>query len=221
MKLCEQGSPGVARNKTLLKAQKKKLDAAIEKSKRSEAARQQREDADCERQRSLEKMMQKRKITMGLPLFSQQRRYAVTEPMERDGEWFWPVLLIYPEDAACPGLGDQSDYLEDVSEQTTIEDILNWVFQGVNNRPEWDVNRMYTDPGNLEARYRTRWTMKKDEADSDDEEYFCGSSLPLDEIGGWVSVKAKTKLMELMRRADYMTPLFPVLYVVPKQVTLK
>eukprot|EP00177_Eucheuma_denticulatum_P000315 GFKZ01000540.1.p1 GENE.GFKZ01000540.1~~GFKZ01000540.1.p1 ORF type:complete len:378 (+),score=44.68 GFKZ01000540.1:123-1256(+) len=209
------------RDRALFKLQKKNLEKAIEKSHKYEKAKDVRRKEEQLRKQKISQMVEGRGITMGLPLFSQQRRYSTTEPSERDGEWYWPVLLVYPEEVACAGQGDQSDFLEDVSENTSMGDVLRWVF-GVNSSgPEWDVNRFYTSAGDLEVRYRLQWTMELADADSEDEEYFCGSSLPADEIGSWISVASGVRLCELMRRRNYITPLFPVLYVVPKHIELR
>lgn len=209
------------RDRALFKLQAKKLEKTIEKSQKYENAKEMRLLEVKERKQKIRQMVEDRGITMGLPLFSMQRKYSTTEPSERDGEWYWPVLLVYPEEVACGGQSDQSDFLEDVSEQTSMGDILNCVFGGNSPGPEWDMNRMYRSADELEVRYRSQWTMELAYADSEDEEYFCGSSLPADEIGSWISVARGVRLCELMRRRNYITPLFPVLYVVPKHIDLR
>lgn len=157
---------------------------------------------------------------MGLPLFSQQRKYSSSEPVEREGVWYWPVLLVYPEDVACPGNGDQSDFLEEIAETTNMEEIIEWIFGEGVAPPSWDRNRVYRSASGLQMRYRTEWTMKLEDADSDDEDTFCGSTLPHDELGHWIDVNNRTTLGDLLSMKNYITPMFPVLYVVPRGIEL-
>lgn len=205
----------------LFKSKKREIDKAMAKNHKYQSDKEKRLQAEQERTQSIERMLQAKRITMGLPLFSQQRRYSRTGPLEREGEWYWPVLLVYPEEVASPGHGDQSDFLEDVAETTRMGDILEWVFEGGGSAPEWDFHRLYRSAEGLEMRYRERWTVELAEADSEDEEYLYGSTLPADEVGGWISVANDVRLCELMSRSNYITPLFPVLYVIPKHVNLQ
>lgn len=204
----------------LFKSQKREIDRVTDKRCKYQSEKEKRLQAENERKRLIGVMLQGRRITMGLPLFSQQRRYSRTEPFERDGEWYWPVLLVYPEEMTSPGQGDQSDFLEEVAETTRMGEILQWVFEGSTSAPEWDFHRLYQKAEGLEMRYRERWTMELADADSEDEECFYGSTLPADEMGHWISAANDTRLCELMSRRNYTTPLFPVLYVVPKHVNL-
>lgn len=212
----EQGQKDAA----LFGQQKAVIEKAKSKSSKWAEERQTRLQEESDRKRSVQDMIQSKRITMGLPLFGQQRQYATTEPINREGVWYWPVLLVYPEEIASPGLGDQSDFLEDIAETMKMSEILELVFGEGSLAPEWDMNRMYQPSSPLEMRYRTQWTMELSEADSDDEATFCGSSLPADEVGHWMNVGADTTIEDLVRRRNYITPMFPVLYVVPKHVEL-
>lgn len=204
----------------LFKKQKQAIEKSQAQSDEHAKERESRVQAATERRNAFEEMIQSRGITMGLPLFGQQRRYSTTEPVLNDNTWYWPVLLVYPEEVASPGNGDQSDFLEDIAETTTMEDILETVFAEGLPPPQWDRNRMYSSAKRLQMRYRARWTMETVDADSDDEETFCGSELPPDEVGPWIDVSSRTTLQELLRQKTYVTPMFPVLYVVPKEVEL-
>lgn len=222
LQLCGTQDTAQARGDyALFKSQKREIDEAMAKSHKYESEREKRARVEQEQKRLKGAMLQSRGITMGLPLFSQQRRYNQTEPVERNGEWHWPMLLVYPEEVAGAGEGDQSDFLEDVVESTTMGEIVEWVFGEGTCAPEWDVQRLYRSTKGLEVRYRTKWTMKVTDADSEDEEYSCGSTLPVDEMGDWIPVAHNVRLFELMSRRNYITPLFPVLYVVPEHVNLR
>lgn len=103
-------SKGNAGDTRLFQTQRKIIEAKIEKQRRLDDARKLRER---ERQKELDDvsvMMRKRGIECGAPLFAQQRRYAITRPVKEQGEWLWPVLLIYPDEVVECGMGDQSDY---------------------------------------------------------------------------------------------------------------
>ncbi|KAI0567202.1 hypothetical protein FGB62_4g269 [Gracilaria domingensis] len=163
---------------------RKKIEAKIEKLKRQGAERELRERERQKERDTVTIMMKKRCISLGAPLFAQQRRYAVTEPYKEQGEWLWPLLLIYPDEVVECGMGDQSDYLEGVVEQVCMGDLLHQVFD---SGPDWDVNRRYTRVEDLEVRYRREWTRTIDEID-EESEGFCGSCLGKDEVGDWVTV---------------------------------
>lgn len=209
------------RDTALFRQQQSAIEKAMGNSIKYQRERESRLQVEKTRKERVTSMIRSRGITMGLPLFSQQRRYSSLEPVERDSAWYWPVLLIYPEDVACPGNGDQSDFLEDIAETTTMEDILQWIFGEDVPPPAWDMNRAYTSAGGLQMRYRTEWTMKLEDADSDDEESFCGSTIPADELGHWIDVSNATTLRELLGKRNYITPMFPVLYVVPRGIELQ
>lgn len=202
------------------KQQRSVMMKAMEKSNRYQSEKERRLQVERARKENIALMVDERGIAMGLPLFSQQRRYPCTEARERDGVWHWPVLLVYPEEVACPGSGDQSDFLEDVAETTKIEEILEWIFGEDVEAPAWDVNRVYRSANSLQMRYRTEWTLKIEDADSDEEESFCGSTLPEDEIGHWIDASSSSSLKDVLRKRNYIVPLFPVFYVIPRGIEL-
>ncbi|CDF33459.1 unnamed protein product [Chondrus crispus] len=225
---CDEGENVVTANNSaqgrrdvaLFKQQRWVMMKAMEKSNSYQSEKERTLQVERARKEKIALMVDERGITMGLPLFSQQRRYSCTEPRERDGVWHWPVLLVYPEEIARPGGGDQSDFLEDVAETTKIEEILEWIFGEEVEAPSWDVNRVYRSTNSLQMRYRTEWTLKIEDADSDEEESFCGSTLPEDEIGHWMDVSSSSSLKDVLRKRNYIVPLFPVFYVIPREIEL-
>lgn len=210
-------SKGNAGDTHLFQTQRKIVEAKIEKQRRMNEARKSRESERQKERDSVAVMMEKRRIKCGAPLFAQQRRYTTSKAYREQGEWLWPVLLIYPDEVVECEMGDQSDYLEGVSEQVCMDEMIRQVFE---YRPEWDVNRRYASVETLEVRYRRRWTRSIEELDEDSED-FCGSCLGQDEVGDWVSVQGNVTLGEVLERKDYIIPFFPVLYVVPKGVRLR
>lgn len=160
--------------------------------------------------------LSRRSITMGLPLFSQQRSYSQKGPLIVEDSVHWPVLLLYPEEAiGVPGIGDQSDYLEKVSENATLEELLATVFPPGESAP-WDRRGLYKDFRQLEVLFREDWTYTEDEADSDDEEYFVGSMRGPEEVGAWKTIPVSSTLRQALATRGYVVPMFPVLYVVRK-----
>lgn len=204
----------------LFEAKKQEIEEVQDAYNKRQVERDERIQAKNASQEKLSAMLESRQITMGLPLFSQQRQYPIVNPVEKDEAWFWPVLLIYPEEVACPGHGDQSDYLEEVSEDATIEDIIASVFGNEMPPPAWDVNRRYKDPHHLEILFRAEWTMKTEDADSDDDETFYGSMMGPEDVGHWISLSRSSQLRDILGRREYIVPLFPVLYIVPVGIHL-
>ncbi|CAN8075661.1 unnamed protein product [Agarophyton chilense] len=201
----------------IFQTQRKTIEAKIEMLQRQKEEREHRERKRQEASDTVTGMMKNRGMTLGAPLFAQQRRYTITKPNQEQGEWLWPLLLIYPDEVVECGLGDQSDYLEGVTEQVCMKDILQQVFEF---RPDWDVNRRYTRAEDLEMRYRREWTRTRDEVDEESEE-FCGSCLGKDDVGAWVTVNEDVTLGEVLRLEDYVIPMFPVLFVVPRGMKLR
>lgn len=201
---------------------KKQLDiiqAHVSKEQQRDRARADRKAATQLTQQGVEQMYSTLNVTKGAPLFGQQRRYAKIQPTKEDDEWLWPILLVYPEEITSPGMGDQSDYLEDVSANATIHDILVSVFS--QGRAEWDITGAYTDIDSLEARFRVGWTVPVDELEDEDRDTWCGSLLPPDEVGKWISLPREMTVAELVSHPRYVIPLFPLLYVVPRHVKLR
>lgn len=187
-----------------------RADRAEERRKREQQITERRSET-----------LKQRGITMGLPLFSQQRSYVATTPTVSGGEVTWPLLLVYPEEAiGGAGVGDQSDYLEQVSEEALIGDILAAVFPDENPRPGWDVNGRYRNHMGLDVLFREEWTLAARDADSDDERNYVGSTRGPEEVGCWRTVDKSLPLRKALALKGYVVPLFPVLYVVPRGVKL-
>lgn len=201
----------------LFKSESGKASAGITAREAKEVEERERKEMSEEFVAARQSLLQKRKVTMGLPLFSQQRKYPRTKPVVEEGGLLWPLLLIYPEEAVGRDSGDQSDYLESVSEKSTMSDIIATIFPGGGSPlPPWDVCHRYQDATSLEILYRKDWTMPQDEADSDDEANYVGSMRGPEEVGSWITVSKTARLCDLLAKRDYVVPLFPVLYIVPK-----
>jgi len=213
--LSRESSDRLKADLRVFRQQRKEIEKSRETLTKREVERGERAQKEDEKRQALELMMQSCKVKRGLPLFAQQRRYPNTHPVEKHGVWYWPVLLIYPEEVVGPGLGDQSDFIGEVAENAAMRDILGSVFAEDVPPPAWDTNRMYCTAQKLEVLFRADWTMRIEDADSDEENNFCGSMLGRDELGHWTNVSPSSTLREVLARRDYIMPMFPVFYVVP------
>lgn len=186
-----------------------------------EKEREERMNARSNAEEQLQKQLASRKVTMGLPLFTQQRKYPRTRPELDQNRMYWPVLMLYPAEAiGIDGIGDQSDYLEQVAEDATIADLLDTVFPPGAPPPEWDKTGMFADNRNIDVLFRQDWTMACEDADSDDERDFVGSTLGPDEVGPWRALPKNSTVKQAIAKNGYVVPLFPVFYCVPKNVHL-
>lgn len=192
--------------------------AMLERSKLNahESAMQERMQRVERKRSALAQSLAERSVTMGLPLYAQQRTYSRTSAeLDGNGEISWPVLVVYP-DFGGTGLGDQSDYLESVNENASIGDVIASLFPEGAPPPPWDVSGAYSRRvDHLVAQYRSDWTILQEDADSEDERDFVGSSLGANDVGPWKRIARSTSIADLVRRPDYVVPLFPVVYIVP------
>lgn len=213
-----QKAPNAEANQKLLFEKTKKAAEGAKKREEQRlesATRKQNAElkVDVERREALAK----RGITMGLPLFSQQRSYTIKGPIISGDAIQWPVLLLYPEEAlGVTGTGDQSDYLEEVAESASMADILATVFPPGSSSPTWDRRGVYKDCSQLEVLFREEWTISEEEADSDDERSFVGSLRGPDEVGSWRTISLSNSLRQAISTRGYIVPQFPVFYIVPK-----
>lgn len=69
-------------------------------------------------------MITSRGLRIGRSEYAQQGEYSKTKSTLIDGQWCWPVLLVY----ATREHGEQSDYLESVAENVTMDEIIELVF---------------------------------------------------------------------------------------------
>lgn len=189
--------------------------------------------------------LSRRGVTLGAPLYAAQTAAAVQVPRvdgpdgAADGPLLWPLLVVYAAAGSGDGHDDddggvpRSDYLEAVSEDATVADILATVLPGGADDSgaaalPWDARRQYVTAASIDVLYRVGWTYTVAEqgaagdgdADDDDEaeETRLGSDRGADVLGEWVRVPPGWTLRRLVGRPDYVVPLFPVLVVVPRGV---
>lgn len=208
-------------NLTLFQKTKAGAERARENAAKKEQEAAARENAAELADKRRTETLVKRGVEMGLALFAQQRSYATTCVTIGDDGLTWPVLVLYPEEAiGISGVGDQSDYLEHVHEETTLLDIVRTLFPPKEQGPEWDKRGVYSSFDKLEVLFRGDWTMTEDEADSDDERTYVGSMRGPEEVGAWRTLDTSLTLRKAIATNGYVVPLFPVFYVVPKGVYL-
>jgi tetratricopeptide (TPR) repeat protein len=206
--------------------EKMKAAVGLELQAAAREAQKLADEAEAAATSEMARALEKRRVKMGLPLFSQQRSYTATDPVfdEQGGSAgdtgdrlvLWPVLVVYPE-VSGTSIGEQSDYLKQVSEDATMDDLVATLFPDDAPPPPWDVSGAYgVAPDRLAAEYRVRWTMPVEEADSDDERDFVGSTFGPDDVGPWKRVSRSTTIAQLIARQDYIVPKFPVIYLIPK-----
>ena len=205
---------GDEKQRKLFETTKRIAKEAREREEASAARAEKRKLDEVVRRKSQDEMLRKRGVTMGMPLFAQQRKYTRQEPNVIDGKVYWPVLLLYPEEVV--GGCDKSDYLEEVSEDATLADIVATVFPAGAPAPPWDKRGAYRDHTQLEVLFRQEWTMPKDEADSDDERSYVGSMRGPEEVGVWRTLPVTDTLSRAVATKGYVVPLFPVFYIVPR-----
>eukprot|EP00172_Hildenbrandia_rubra_P000055 Plantae.Rhodophyta-Hildenbrandia_rubra.ctg10244.p1 GENE.Plantae.Rhodophyta-Hildenbrandia_rubra.ctg10244~~Plantae.Rhodophyta-Hildenbrandia_rubra.ctg10244.p1 ORF type:complete len:191 (-),score=32.17 Plantae.Rhodophyta-Hildenbrandia_rubra.ctg10244:965-1537(-) len=171
-----------------------------------------------EKENKLRNVLKERNVRLGLPLFSQQRNYANVEvQVDDEGTLIWPLLVVYPE-GVNEGGASQSDYIEEVHEDTLLGDVVEMLWPEGQPGPRWDVGRVYSrGRSSLKILYRKKWTWEGDELDEEERESAVGSEKGLSELGEWVSVGMDVPLRQLLSNPDYITPLFPVMYLVPRQ----
>jgi tetratricopeptide (TPR) repeat protein len=203
-----------ANDVSLLRAQQRVAEKQLEREVVVARRKALSDDKVRAARRGLETALLKRRVRMGLPLYSLQRSYKVTTPTFQDANsdvLLWPVMVLYP-DAGTSGSGEKSDYLEQVCEDTTMDDIVATVLPTGAPPPSWDKYGMYALLADtVEVRYRTSWTKALEDADSDDEREFVGTSQGEGEMGDWKTISRQSSLAELLRRSDYVVPMFPVI----------
>ena len=87
-----------------------------------------------------------RGLSIGPPVWRDQRRTRAVPYADAEGALHWPVLLLYPEYGT-------SDYLEDVEEGASVGEVLAAVLGG-GPPPPWDERREYT-PAACDVFYRS------------------------------------------------------------------
>ncbi len=200
--------------KLLFEKTKRAAEEARQREESRTSRAEKRKQEEEARLKTRAEILRQRGITMGMPLFAQQRKYTRKEPSVVDGKLYWPVLMVYPEEVV--GDSDQSDYLEEVSEDATLADIVATVFPAGAPVPPWDNRAAYRDHTQLEVLFRQEWTMPEDEADSDDERSYVGSLRGPDEVGAWRTLPLSCTVRRALATTGYVVPLFPVFYVVPR-----
>jgi hypothetical protein len=199
---------------SLLRAEQRVAEKQLEREATEARRKALSDDKARAARRRLETALSKRRVRMGLPLYSLQRSYKVTAPTFQDVNsdvLLWPVMVLYP-DAGTNGSGEKSDYLEQVCEDATMDDIVATVLPSGAPPPSWDTYGMYALLADtVEVRYRTSWTKAVEDADSDDEREFVGTSQGEGEMGDWKTISRQSSLADLLRRSDYVVPMFPVI----------
>lgn len=172
--------------------------------------REEREKVKKKTQSMARDMMAERGIRLGPRIFALQGDYASTEPCLVDGEWTWPVLLVY---VTADG-EEQSDYLQAVTESVRMDELVDLVFGPEQARPEWDMGGWYNESSELEIRFRRggREWMRDDDGMFTEEER-PGED---DNAGDWMSVAGQETLGQLVERKEFVVSMYPVLHVVPK-----
>lgn len=195
--------------KTIQMEERKDVEGNVEKAKR--------ERSKANEEGRLKKLLENRGVTLGLPLFGQQRKYGNVKAMEfEDGSLIWPLMVVYPE-GVNEGLEIQSDYVEEVHEDTLLGDIVDMLWPEGQPGPGWDVGRIYNrGKDKLRILYRRDWTWKVNQVEEERRETDVGSERGPEEVGKWISVDMSESLGQLLAREDYVTPLFPVIYLVPQ-----
>eukprot|EP00792_Barthelona_sp_PAP020_P006674 TRINITY_DN3052_c3_g6_i1.p1 TRINITY_DN3052_c3_g6~~TRINITY_DN3052_c3_g6_i1.p1 ORF type:complete len:402 (-),score=136.55 TRINITY_DN3052_c3_g6_i1:48-1253(-) len=158
-------------------------------------------------------------VKLGRPLIPRQRTLPFNEiTFDDQGEMFSPILIMYPE-------YNQTDYLQNVHNKATIQDIGLTLF-GPNSPPaDWDTGKMY-DSESVEFFFQLNWTSPYCALFDKDADL----NMPLEDLVNEyttsIQVSGKQSLVRLKRdytlekivtHPAYITPLFPLLICLSKR----
>lgn len=216
LKACADGG-GNNNDRVLLKRQLMVIDKKRKAVEQREVRKQKRE----QRMHSVKDMLRERGIQVSRrACYAQQREYGRTTPRwdEESKSWCWPILLVYPTQAH----GDQSDYIESVSEDATLRQVMELVFgngeQQQQPRPWWDADNAYGSVDDLQVLLRQKRGEDSDadagDSDSDDEDEDNGWQME-DKVK-WTMLDERQRIGQVVTRNRYVVPLYPVLHIVPK-----
>ena len=139
VEMCEAGLKLDEGNKEMLK----ELDAAKAgiKKKEDEVRAQKAAEAkklleEGSKKRAIRKACEERGLVMGEPVYEGLARGGAEPYMDGSGLIHWPILLLYDE-------FDQSDFLADVPEDCSVNDILSTVLDPAGPRADWDADSKY------------------------------------------------------------------------------
>lgn len=220
LKACANGG-GNNNDKVLLKRQLMLVDKKRKAVEQREARKQKREH----RTHSVKDMLRQRGIQVSRrACYAQQREYGRTTPRwdEESGSWCWPLLLVYPTQAH----GDQSDYVESVSEDATLRQVMELVFgngEQQQMRPWWDVDNAYGNVNDLQVMLRQKRVEGEmdniadaGDSDSDDEDEDEENGWQMEDKVQWTILDEQQRIGQVVTRRSYVVPLYPVLHIVPK-----
>lgn len=204
---CE-GGRGTKMDITSLKRQQ----VLIQQTKKRVTEREKRRIARETKTDYVKDMMKQRGIRIGRAEYAQQNEYPRTKAELIEGEWCWPVLLVYTTN----GSGEQSDYLESVNEDVTMRELIELVFGEHADTPLWDVDRAYSDVNLLQVYFKHGSEAKLSGSDSSDSD---GDGWRVEDKMEWIRVNQNESIGQLLMRKDYIMPMYPVLHIVPKSLT--
>mmetsp|Transcript_37270 Transcript_37270/g.72723 ORF Transcript_37270/g.72723 Transcript_37270/m.72723 type:complete len:437 (+) Transcript_37270:139-1449(+) len=225
---CERGLKIDADNKEMAKelatarAGIKKKEDELKAKKAAEAKKLLQESS---KKRFLRKACDERGIVMGEPVYKELSRTGCEPYLDDAGLVHWPLLILYDQ-------FDQSDFLEDVMEDCSVNDILATVLDPAGPRPDWDNDGAYV-AGKVTAYFASHQckplagggAKKADAAGSDAS--FISSLLGGSERKGveeeiariakseWVKIDMDAPLIDTLMQPDHVLPGHPVLHIVP------
>lgn len=141
---------GTAERKAFIELMKKIVDVykrtiAVEKQKYEE--RKAAEEKKAAEKAVLDAAIEKRGLKMGAEQFRDITVHYQGQPrVDEKGILHWPVVFLYPSK-------EQSDFVQDCSEQTKVSDILKLMFPPTAAPPPWDEDGEYVC-GQLEVYVR-------------------------------------------------------------------
>eukprot|EP00286_Rhodomonas_abbreviata_P009667 CAMPEP_0181336852 /NCGR_PEP_ID=MMETSP1101-20121128/27667_1 /TAXON_ID=46948 /ORGANISM="Rhodomonas abbreviata, Strain Caron Lab Isolate" /LENGTH=428 /DNA_ID=CAMNT_0023447229 /DNA_START=9 /DNA_END=1296 /DNA_ORIENTATION=- len=204
--------------KKLLEETKKKHAAQQQEVKKKEMEKAKSLVADSSKTRAARKAIEERGVTLGEAVGGQN----VDASVDDNGHIHWPVLVVYDE-------FDQSDFVQDVHEGTTVEEIMQMIFDPSQPPPDWDVERRYKVES-VRVYYATHQCKElatgKKKVKSDED--FIGSLLAgsdrkdaADDYARasksqYVVARNTKALCEVLVEEGHVVPGFPVLHVVCK-----
>lgn len=200
--LCKKQGEAAAKDAAACHQQARVIEGARKRLEGREARHREREAI----QDHVKAMSKSRGLKIGPAEYARQHEYPHTKPSHVDGEWCWPILIVY---VTRDDLASQSDYLQSVAESVSLSEIVSTVLDP-EHPPPWDVDRLYTQVPALEVKVRKQARSEVEyENDADD-----GWRVREDEE--WITLPLDLTIRQLVERDDYVIPSFPVLHIVPR-----
>lgn len=200
--LCKKQGKAAAKDAAACRQQAEVIEN-VRKRLEGREARHRKQDAVHNQVKAMSEL---RGLKLGRAEYARQHEYPHTKPSLVEGEWCWPILVVY---VTRDDLASQSDYLQSVAESVSLTEIVNTVLDP-EQPPPWDTDKLYEQVPALQVKVRKHaWDKIEEENDVDD-------GWRMRENEEWITLPLDLTIGQLVERDDYVVPMFPVLHIVPR-----